>query len=73
MEQAQQANTETDRVRKAQTATYKVMYALAGHLAGYEEALRALYSGEAEYFEALIVSWPADVTMNVRRLAAAAL
>lgn len=73
VEQAQQANAETDRVRKAQTATYKVMYALAGHLAGYEDALRALYAGEAERFEALIEPWPSDVAVYVRRLAAAAI
>lgn len=70
VEQAQQGSAETDRVRKAQTATYRVMHALGGHLAGYEEALRALYAGDAKRFEDLIAPWPADVAAYVRRLAA---
>lgn len=72
VEQAQQDNADADRHRKAQTATYRVMYALAGHLAGYEDALRALYAGDAARFETLIDRWPADVAAYVRGLAAAA-
>ena len=45
------------------------MYALAGHLAGYEDALRALYAGDAARFETLIDRWPADVSAYTRRLA----
>ena len=71
VEQAQQANAETDARRAAQTATYKVMYALAGHLAGYEEALRALYADDAERFETLVSPWPSDVRAYVQGLAAA--
>ena len=69
VEQAQQDNAEIDRRRKAQTAAYRVMYALAGHLAGYEDALRALYASDAARFKALVDRWPADVATYVRRLA----
>ena len=73
VEQAQQDSAGIDRARKAQTAAYRVMYALAGHLAGYEDALRALYAGDAERFESLISRWPGDVHAYIRRLASAAL
>lgn len=69
VEQAQQDNAEADERRSAQTATYKVMYALGGHLAGYENALRALYAGDAQRFETLIKGWPADISSYVRKLA----
>lgn len=70
VEQAQAESAETDAQRQAQTATYKVMYALAGHLGGYEDALRALYAGDEERFASLVGTWPADVSTYVRRLAA---
>lgn len=72
VEQAQQDSAGVDRARKAQTATYRVMYALAGHLAGYEDALRALYAGDSERFETLVGRWPADVAAYVQRLAGTA-
>ncbi|WP_293400840.1 DUF2239 family protein [Phenylobacterium sp.] len=72
VEQAQHDNADKDRARKAQTATYKVMYALAGHLPGYEDALRALYAGESSRFDALVERWPADVAHYVHELAAGA-
>ena len=71
VEQAQQDNAEADQRRRAQTAAYKVMYALAGHLRGYEEALRALYAGEPKRFEAQIEGWPADISDYVLGLASA--
>lgn len=73
MEQAQQDNAEADQRRRGQTAACKVMYALAGHLAGYEDDLRALYVSDAERSETLVDRWPADVAGYVCRLAAAAL
>jgi len=71
VEQAQLENVEADQRRRAQTAAYKVMYALAGHLRGYEEALRALYAGEPKRFEAQIEAWPTDVSDYVLALASA--
>ncbi|WP_309643986.1 DUF2239 family protein, partial [Phenylobacterium sp.] len=57
-----------DARRAAQTAAYKAMYALAGHLKGYEDALRALYAGDANRFETLVEAWPDDVAAYIRRL-----
>jgi DNA invertase Pin-like site-specific DNA recombinase len=70
VEQAQQDNAQADERRRAQTAAYRVLYALAGHLKGYEEALRALYAGDPMRFEAQIEAWPPDVAGYVRALAA---
>jgi len=48
---------------------YRVMASLAGDLPGYEEALRALFAGDAAAFAARIGSWPADVAAYALRLA----
>ncbi|CAN7620334.1 DUF2239 family protein [Phenylobacterium sp. LjRoot164] len=73
VEQAQQDGAETDKARRAQTATYRVMHALAGHLPGYEDALRALYAGDADAFNNRLAAWPNDIAGYVRGLAKAAL
>ena len=57
-----------DAQREAQTAAYNVMNALAGHLTGYEDALRALYANDAGTFDKLVGEWPEDVSQYVRRL-----
>lgn len=69
VEKAQQENADADQRRKAQTAAYRVMHALAGHLSGYEEALRALYAGEPKRFESQMAGWPADISDYVSGLA----
>lgn len=72
VEQAQHDSADADRLRNTQTAAYRVMYALAGHLGGYEDALRALYAFDAGRFEALVGRWPADIAAYVRTLASKA-
>ena len=49
------------------------MTAMAGNAAGYEEALRALYAGDADTFERLVSGWPEDIARHCRELAATAL
>jgi hypothetical protein len=59
-----------ERGRKArQEAAYRFMASMAGDLAGYEEALRALFADDRTRFEAEIAPWPADVSDHARRLA----
>ena len=53
----------------ARDAAYRAMTVLAGDRVGYEEAVRALYAGDAERFADLVGAWPADVRDYVRRLA----
>ncbi|MCA9835845.1 MAG: DUF2239 family protein [Trueperaceae bacterium] len=49
----------------------KFMLAMAGNLAGYEEASRALYSRDFDRLERQISAWPEDIQSFVRdRLAA---
>ena len=69
VEAASRANETKDRIRQAQEATYRFMSALAGNLPGYEEAVRALFAGQAEQFGVLTDTWPVDVRDHARRLA----
>ena len=57
------------RARQAQEATDRFMRVMAGDLAGYEEASRALYRGERERFAELTATWPADVREHLLKLA----
>ena len=56
--------------RERRDSAYHFMQALCGDMPGYEEALRALYRGSAE-FDALIGGWPADVRRYIARLLSA--
>ena len=73
VEQARRVNEGRDRVRQSQEAANRFMTALAGDLAGFEEATRALFAGKQERFDDLVESWPVDVRDYARELAAVAL
>jgi hypothetical protein len=47
--------------RSRRDAAYRFATAIVGNAPGYEEAMRALYAGQAEEFAARIEPWPADV------------
>jgi uncharacterized protein len=66
---ARRTGEDTDRVRLAREAAYRFMSAMAGNKPHYEDAIRALFAGEAARFEKLIAEWPADVRDHVARLA----
>jgi hypothetical protein len=57
------------RARRAMDATNRFLSAMAGNLAGYEEATRALYAGNRADFENLIQDWPGDIRGHAQRLA----
>lgn len=69
VEQAQRGNKAHDEQRQAREAAYKVMSALAGDAAGFEEASRALFAGRQQAFLENVRDWPADVREHVLRLA----
>jgi hypothetical protein len=69
VEDARRANAGPDEARRAQQALYSVMSTLAGDLAGFEEAARALYAGDDSRFDGLIEAWPQDIRNYVARLA----
>ncbi|MBL0150213.1 MAG: DUF2239 family protein [Ideonella sp.] len=61
-----------DRTRQARDRAYHAMSTLAGNLAGFEEASRALFAGDQERLVAQMAVWPEDVRTYVLRLAEAA-
>jgi hypothetical protein len=69
VEAASRANETKDRIRQSQEVAYRFMSTLAGNQPGYEEAVRALFAGNAEQFEQHTQSWPVDVRDYARRLA----
>ncbi|MEZ5421307.1 MAG: DUF2239 family protein [Vicinamibacterales bacterium] len=72
VDEARRANAGRDGVRRSQEVAYRFMAALAGDLPGFEEAIRALFAGDAARFDAQTTGWPDDVRRYARHLAAAA-
>lgn len=72
VEEARRSHEGKDRVRCSQEAGYRFMSAIAGHQAGFEEASRALFAGEALRFDSLTASWPEDVRRHLSKLLAPA-
>lgn len=69
VDEARRADADPDRIRGAQDAAYRFMAAMAGNRPHYEDALRALFAGDAARFETLTDAWPADICDHARRLA----
>jgi uncharacterized protein len=69
VDQARRASGDRDRIRTAQEAAYRFMSAMAGNLAGFEEASRALFAYDRRRFAELIAEWPADVREYCVKLA----
>jgi len=72
IEEARKNPSEKEQIRIAQERTHKFMTAIAGDLAHYEEALRALYANDKKGFQTQIREWPEDVRDHVKKLAAGA-
>src|SRR3984893_17444942 len=69
VETARRANQEIDQRRQRQEAAYHFMSAMAGNLANFEEASRALFANDRERFAELVGSWPTDVRDHAAKLA----
>jgi uncharacterized protein len=69
VETARRANHEVDQRRQRQEAAYHFMSAMAGNLANFEEASRALFADDRERFNELVGSWPSDVRDHAAKLA----
>ena len=61
VDQARHASPVSDQLREAREATYRFLTVVAGNLPGYEEALRALFTGDHRRFDSLTSDWPSDV------------
>lgn len=73
VEEARRQGETADRVRSSQEAAYRFMSTIAGNAPAFEEAARALFSGNGASFKACTQAWPADVRDHARTLAAEAL
>ena len=60
---------EGGRRRAGQDAAYRFMSAVAGDLAGFEDALRALFAGDRDGFAAAVNGWPDDLRAHATALA----
>ncbi|RAK52598.1 DUF2239 family protein [Phenylobacterium deserti] len=67
VDQARLRSAEVDRSHQARDAAYRVMSALAGDLAGFEDATRALFASDLPSFQAAVASWPGDVRTYLSR------
>jgi len=72
VDEARRNGEDGNRIRLAQESAYRFMSSMAGNRPHFEEAIRALFAGDAPRFEKLIAEWPADVRDHAARLAGAA-
>ena len=69
VDSARRANVDRDRQRRANECAYHFMSTMAGDMAGFEEASRALFANDAAKFRQQTEAWPSDVRDYVRYLA----
>jgi hypothetical protein len=61
VDEARRINIDRDKVRHSREVAYRFMTAMAGDMPGYEEATRALFSGDRAKFNDQVKAWPVDV------------
>jgi hypothetical protein len=71
VEEARRSTANETTIRRAREACYRFATIMAGDEPGYEDAMRALFSGDRDRFDALTQQWPPDVRDHSRRLFAA--
>lgn len=71
VEHARRSGRDEDERRRAREAAYRFMATAAGDEPGFEEAIRALFRGRREGFEAAMAEWPTDVREHACRMAGA--
>ena len=69
VDEARRTNGDADRTRAARDAAYHFMSVMAGNLAGFEEASRALFADDRRRFVSLVAGWPDDIRDHVIKLA----
>ena len=69
VDEARRANGDRDRRRAARDAAYHFMSTMAGNLANFEEASRALFADDRRRFAGLIADWPTDIRDHIVKLA----
>jgi|TARA_B110000879_G_scaffold21779_1_gene27840 hypothetical protein len=61
IDQCRAENMGQDMIRLAQDSTNRFIYAIAGNLSNFEEAVRALYGNNPDRFAECMRLWPADI------------
>jgi len=69
VDDARRAGGDKDRARAAREAAYHFMSTMAGNLANFEEASRALFADDRRRFGELIAQWPDDIRDHAVALA----
>ena len=69
VDESRRSSGDRDRLRAARDAAYHFMSAMAGNLANFEEASRALFADDRRRFVGLIADWPVDIRDHIVRLA----
>ena len=69
VDEARRISGDRDRHRAARDAAYHFMSAMAGDLANFEEASRALFADDRRRFAGLIAEWPVDIRDHIVKLA----
>jgi hypothetical protein len=69
VDETRRRSGDRDRLRAARDAAYHFMSAMAGNLANFEEASRALFADDRRRFAGLIADWPVDVRDHIVKLA----
>jgi len=69
VEEARRTGGEKDRERRERDAAYHFMSAMAGDMAHFEEASRALFANDRKRLVELIVDWPTDIRDHIVKLA----
>jgi hypothetical protein len=69
VDEARKTHAAQDAARVANDRAYHFMSAMAGNLAGFEEAIRALFANDARRCQEIIQDWPADVRDHALALA----
>lgn len=72
VDRARKGHASGDNKRLAQDRTQRFISAIAGDLPGYEEATRALYSGDGDAFSKHTHDWPKDIRAFANELATGA-
>jgi hypothetical protein len=68
VDEARKKEPEQERARRAREAAGNFMWAMAGNLANFEEASRALYAGDRDSLDRQIEGWPEGVKSYVVKL-----
>lgn len=69
IERASKDPAPKERQQARAAAAYHFMHAVAGNLAGFEEASRLLFAGKMDELAAVVARWPGDIGPQVLALA----